>query len=77
MQLTMDVGEELAHAEYNLTELLAPIALLADDVVEHAVVGEAAHKPGDVQHVAFRRVVGVPNDCLVVVGHLTSPSPLR
>ena len=73
----MDVGEELGHAEDNLTELLAPIALLADDVVEHAVLGEAADEPGDVQHVAFRRVVRVPNDCLVVLSHLVCSFPFR
>ena len=62
----MDVGEKLGHADHNLTELLAPIALLADDVVEYAVFGKAAGEPGDVEDVAFRRVVRAPNDCLVV-----------
>jgi hypothetical protein len=73
MQLTMDVGDELAHAQHNLTELLAAIALLADDVVEHAVFSEAADEPGDVQNWSFRRVVGPPNDRFVVVSHLAAP----
>ena len=73
IQLTVDVREELGHADEYVTELLAPIALLADDVVEHAVFGKAANEPGDVHHVALRHTVRVPNDCLVVVGHLISP----
>src|SRR6266545_6258337 len=55
VQLTMDIGEELGDAVYNLAKLLAPIALLADSAmfyasvpqVDHAVLGEAADKPGD------------------------------
>src|SRR6266480_479804 len=34
VQLPMDIGELLDHAEDNLAELLAPIALLAADVVD-------------------------------------------
>ena len=70
MQLTMDVGEQLGHLDHEIAEVLAPIALLGDDVVEHAVLGEAPDEPGDVQDVALRRVVGVPDDCFVVVRHL-------
>lgn len=49
MQLTMDIGEQLGHAEYEIAEVIAAIALLGDDVVEYAVLGEAANKPGDVR----------------------------
>ena len=59
--------------------MLAPIALLADSArvyasvpqVDHAVTGEAADEPGDVQDAALRRVVGVADDCFIVVRHLT------
>ncbi len=76
-------SECLGDAEYKLAEVLAPIALLADSAsfyasvpqVDHAVIGEAADEPGDVQDVALRSVVRVSNDCLVVVGHL-APSML-
>jgi len=52
----MDIGEELGDAVYKLAKVLAPIALLADSAtlyasvphVDHAVLGEAADKPGDV-----------------------------
>src|SRR5256714_12257392 len=78
VQLPMDIGEELGDAEYRLAEVLAPIALLADSARfsasvpqgDHAVRGEAADKPGDVQDAALRRVVGVPDDCFIVVRHL-------
>jgi hypothetical protein len=74
----MDIREELGDAEYKLAEVLAPIALLADSAtfyasvpqVDHAVRGEAADKPGNVQDAALRRVVGVPDDCFIVVRHL-------
>src|SRR5439155_25764953 len=81
VQRPMDIGELLGHAEDKHAELLAPIALLAADVVDilynlssvaaalamvasagvphvdHAVLSEAADKPGDVQDAALRRVV--------------------
>jgi hypothetical protein len=69
IQLAVDVGEELCHAEHDVAEALAAVALLGDDVVEDAVVGKAVDEPGDVQHIALRGVVGAPNDCLVVVCH--------
>jgi len=33
--------------------------------VDHAVIGEAADEPGDVQDAALRRVVGMPDDGLL------------
>ena len=73
VQLTMDIGEEQGDAEDQLAEVLAPIALLADSArfsasvpqVDHAVIGEAADEPGDVQDAALRRVVGMPDDGLL------------
>jgi hypothetical protein len=38
---------------------------------EDTVVGEAVDEPGDVQDIAFCRVVTAPNGCFVVVHHLT------
>jgi hypothetical protein len=77
VQLTMDIGKQLGDAEYKFTEVLAPIALLADSArfyasvpqVDHSTIGEGADEPGDVQDAALRRVVGVPDDCLIIVRH--------
>ena len=43
--------------------------------VDHTVLGEAADKSGDVQDVALRRVVGVPDDRFVVVRRRGGGSP--
>src|SRR5258706_2724753 len=74
----MDIGEELGDERDKVAEMVAPIALLADSArfyasvpqVNHAVFGEATDKPGDIQDAALRRVVGVPDDCFVVVRHI-------
>src|SRR5438132_488604 len=42
VQLPMDIGDLLDHAEDNLAELLAPIALLAADVVDNLSIVAAA-----------------------------------
>ena len=72
----MDIGVILADTDYKVAELVAPIALQAERFyasvpqVDHAVIGEEADEPGDVQDAALRRVVGVPDDCFIVVRHL-------
>jgi hypothetical protein len=38
--------------------------------VDHAVVGEEADEPGDVQDAALRRVIRLPDDCFIVVRDL-------
>src|SRR5882762_8162181 len=53
--------------------MLASIRRFAADVVKHAILGEAADPSGEVQNVSLGRVVGVSDDCLVVVGHLRFP----
>ena len=61
-----------------LAKVLAPIALLADSArfnssvpqVDHAVIGEEADEPGDIEDAALRRVVGLPDDCFTVVRDL-------
>src|SRR5258706_8787967 len=75
----MDIGEELGDERDKVAEMVAPIALLADSArfyagvpqVDHAVLGEATDKPSDIQDAALRRVVGVPDDCFVVVRHIS------
>src|SRR5258705_7860472 len=79
----MDIGEELGDERDKVAEMVAPIALLADSArfyasvpqVDHAVFGEATDKPGDVQDAALRRVVGVPDDCFIVVRHARIVAP--
>ncbi|MGH3338193.1 MAG: hypothetical protein ACRDPL_05095 [Propionibacteriaceae bacterium] len=34
--------------------------------VDHAVLGEAADKPGEVEDTALRSVVRAPDDCFIV-----------
>src|SRR5882724_9961402 len=53
--------------------MLASIRCFAADVVKHAILGEAADPSGDVQNVSLGRMVGVSDDCLVIVGHLRFP----
>src|SRR5258706_11377029 len=53
--------------------MLASIRRFAADVVKHAILGEAADPSWDVQNVSLGRMVGVSDDCLVVVGHLRFP----
>src|SRR5712671_6939973 len=73
----MDVRQILGDVEYEVAEVLAAIALQADSgfnagvpQVDHAVFGEEADEPGDVEDAALRRVVGVSDDCFIVVLHL-------
>src|SRR5437879_5970677 len=57
----------------NLSSVATALAMVASagvPQVDHAVLGEAAEKPGDVQDAALRRVVGVQDDCFIVVRHL-------
>src|SRR6267378_1139274 len=53
--------------------MLASIRRFAADVVKHAILGEAADPSGKVQNVSLGRMVGVADDCLVIVGHLKLP----
>src|SRR5438552_2146007 len=83
VKLTMDVGQILGDVEYEVAEVLAPIALQADSArfnagvpeVDHAAFGEEADEPGDIKDAALRRVVGVPHDCFIVMRrHLAFPA---
>src|SRR6516165_11566702 len=49
------------------------MTLRAADVVKHAILGEAAGPSGNVQNVPLSRVVGISDNCLVVVAHLRIP----
>src|SRR5260221_869333 len=53
--------------------MLASIRRFAADVVKHAILGEAADPSGEVLNASLGRMVGVSDDCLVVVGHLRLP----
>src|SRR3984893_16824364 len=69
-------GVSPGEAACKVAEALSPIALQAERFyasvpqVDHAVIGEEADEPGDVQDAALRRVVGVPDDCFIVVRDL-------
>src|ERR1700682_3679993 len=72
----MYIGVIPGDAGYKVAELVAPIALQVERFyasvpqVDHAVIGEEADEPGAVQDAALRRVVGVPDDCFIVVRDL-------
>jgi hypothetical protein len=64
----VNVGSQLAHEHHHVAQLLTAVALLAG--VDHAVVGEQVDESLHANDVALGRVVGVPDDCFIVVRNL-------